>query len=129
MGLYLAEKRLVVLRPLANGTNYFTSDNNDASNTVRHSQAGKFSAKPFVNKETAAIRLNRNTTLLEAFAERLIYKGTTIPLPGDRARDTKLNTIPEKNNKKEKDNNAAKLKDNTFNTPTALEECINLTAI
>jgi len=58
-----------------------------------------------------------------------VRKSITIPLLGDRARDTKLNTIPEKDNKEEKDNNAAKLKDNIFNTPTALEEYINLTAI
>ena len=56
-------------------------------------------------------------------------KGTTIPLPRDRARNTKLNTILEKDNKEEKNNNAAKLKDNIFNRPTALEECINLTTI
>ncbi|XTI89213.1 hypothetical protein V2W45_1331573 [Cenococcum geophilum] len=123
------KKRLAVLRPLANSTDYFTSNNDDASNIVRYSQAGKLNAKPFVNKETVAIRLNRNTALLEAFIERLVRKGTTIPLPRDKARDTKLNTILEKDNKKEKDNNAAKLKDNTFNTPTALEEYINLTAI
>ena len=123
------EKRLAVLNPLANSTNYFTSNNNDASNIVRYSQAGKLSAKPFINKEIVAIRLNGNTTLLEAFIERLVYKGTTIPLPGDRARDTKLNTILEKDNKEEKDNNAAKLKDNIFNTPTILEERINLTTI
>ncbi|XTI88283.1 hypothetical protein V2W45_1330808 [Cenococcum geophilum] len=129
MDLHLAEKRLVVLRPLANGTNYFTSDNNNTSDIVRHSQAGKLSTRPFINKEIAAIRLNRNTALLEAFTEHLIRKGTTIPLPRDRARDTKLNIVLEKDNKEEKDNNAAKLKDNTFNTPTALEECINLTAI
>ena len=95
---------------------------------MRHGRSGKLSTKPFINKETAAIRLNRNTTLLEAFAERLIYKSTTIPLLRDRARNTKLNTVPEKDNKEEKDNNAAKLKDNTFNTPTTLKECINLTA-
>ncbi|XTI89537.1 hypothetical protein V2W45_1331835 [Cenococcum geophilum] len=130
LALYLTqEKRLAVLKPLANSTNYFTSDNDDASDTVRHSRAGKLSAKLFINEETAAIRLNRNTTLLKAFAERLVRKGTTIPLPRDRARDIKLDTIPEKDNKKEKDNNAAKLKDNTFNIPTALEEYINLTAI
>ena len=34
----------------------------------------------------------------------------------------------EEDSKEEKDNNAAKLKDNTFNTPAALEEYINLTA-
>jgi hypothetical protein len=67
--------------------------------------------------------------LLEAFAERLVYKGITIPLPRDRARDTKLNTILEKDNKEKKDNNAAKLKDDIFNTPTTLEEYINLTTI
>ena len=105
------------------------SNNNDASDIVRYSWAGNLSAKPFINKEIAAIRLNRNTTLLEAFIERLVYKGTTIPLPRDRARNTKLNTILKKDNKEKKDNNATKLKDDIFNTPTALEECINLTAI
>ena len=94
-----------------------------------YSQAGKLSAKPFINKEIGTIRLNRNTTLLKAFIERLVYRGITIPLPGDRARDTKLNTVLEKDNKEEKDNNAAKLKDNIFNTPTALEEYINLTTV
>jgi hypothetical protein len=67
--------------------------------------------------------------LLEAFVERLVRKGTTIPLPEDRAYNTKLNTVLEKDNKEEKDNNAAKLKDNIFNMPTALEEYINLTTI
>ena len=56
-------------------------------------------------------------------------KSTTIPLPRDRARNTKLDTVPEEDNKEEKGNNAAKLKDDTFNTPTALEEFINLAAI
>ena len=37
-------------------------------------------------------------------------KGTTIPLPRDRARDTKLDTVLEEDNKEEKDNNVAKLK-------------------
>ena len=87
------------------------------------------STKPFINKEIAAIRLNGNTTLLEAFIEHLVYKGTTIPLPRDRASGTKLDTILEKDNKKEKDNNAAKLKDSIFITPTTLEEYINLTTI
>jgi len=86
----------------------------------------KLSAKLFVNEETAAIRLNRNTTLLKAFIERLVRKSTTVPLLRDKARNTKLNTVLEKDNKKEKGNNAAKLKDNIFNTPTALEEYINL---
>jgi hypothetical protein len=67
--------------------------------------------------------------LLEAFIERLVRKSTTIPLPGDRARDTKLDTILEEDNKEEKGDDAAKLKDDIFNTPTALKECINLAAI
>jgi hypothetical protein len=67
--------------------------------------------------------------LLEAFAERLVRKSTTIPLPGDRACNTKLDTILEEDNKEEKGNNAAKPKDDIFNTPTTLEECINLAAI
>ena len=49
-------------------------------------------------------------------------KSTTIPLLRDRARNTKFNTILKKDNKKEKDNNATKLKDNIFNTPTTLKE-------
>ena len=67
------------------------------------------------------MRLNRNTTLLEAFTERLVRKSTTIPFPRDRARNTKLNTILKKDNKKEKDN--------IFNTPTTLKEYINFAAI
>ena len=59
--------------------------------------------------------------MLEAFTERLVRKSTTIPLLGDRAYNTKLNTVLEKDNKEEKDN--------IFNTPTALKEYINLTAI
>jgi len=39
--------------------------------------------------------------LLEAFIERLVRKSTTIPLPRDRARGTKLDTIPEEDNKEE----------------------------
>ena len=117
------------MNPSANSTDHFTSDNDDASDVVRYSQAGKLSAEPFVDEETATIRLNRNTTLLEAFAERSVRKSTTVPLPGDRARDTKLDTVPEEDNKEEKGDDAAKLKDDTFNTPTALEEFINLAAI
>ena len=67
--------------------------------------------------------------MLEAFIERLVRKSTTVPLPKDRAYNTKLDTVLEEDNKGEKGNNAAKLKDNTFNTPTALEEFINLAAI
>ena len=51
-------------------------------------------------------------------------QGTTIPLPKDRAYNIKLDTILEKNNKEEKDNNATKLKDNIFNTPTILKKYI-----
>ena len=114
---------------MVNGTNYFTSDNNNANNIVRPSQSGKPNAKPLINKETIAIRLDRNAALLETLIEDLVRKGTTIPLPRDRARDTKLDTILEEDSKEEKDNNTAKLKDNIFNTPTALEKYINLTAI
>ena len=86
---------------MANSTNYFISDNDDASNVVRYSRAGKLSTKLFINKEIVAARLNRNTTLLEAFIEHPVYKGTTIPLPKDRAYDTKLDTVPEENNREE----------------------------
>ena len=55
-------------------------------------------------------------------------KSTTIPLPRDRAYNTKLDTVLEEDNKKEEGNDAAKLKDNIFNTPATLEEYINLTA-
>jgi len=58
-----------------------------------------------------------------------VYKGTTIPLFRDKAHNIKLNIILEKDNKEEKDDDTAKLKDNAFNTPTALKEYINLTAI
>ena len=59
----------------------------------------------------------------------MVRKSTTIPLPRDRARNTKLDTVLKEDNKKEKGNDAAKLKDNIFNTPTTLEEYINLTTI
>ena len=59
----------------------------------------------------------------------MVYKSTTIPLPGDRARNTKLDTVLEEDNKEEKGDDAAKPKDNIFNMPTALEEYINLAAI
>ena len=55
-------------------------------------------------------------------------KGTTIPLPGDRAYNTKLDTVLEEDKKKKKDNDNTKLKNNIFNISTALEKCINLTA-
>ena len=66
---------------------------------MRYSWAGKLSAKLFINKEIVAIRLNRNTTSLEAFIECLVRKGTTLPLPKDRARDTKVDTVLEEDNK------------------------------
>lgn len=84
------------MNPSADGADHFNSDNDDASDAVRHGRAGKLSVEPFVNEETVAIRLNRNTALLEAFAERSVREGATVPLPGDRARDTKLDTVPEK---------------------------------
>jgi hypothetical protein len=47
---------------------------------------GKFNTKLFINKEIAAVRLNRNTTLLEAFDKRLARESTTIYSLGDNAR-------------------------------------------
>ena len=76
-----------------------------------------------------AIKLNRNTILLEAFIEYLVHKSITVPLLRDRAYNTKLDTVLEEDNKEKKGDNAAKPKDDTFNTPTALKECINLTTI
>ena len=65
---------------------------------------------------------------MEAFIEDLVYKGITIPLPRDRACNIKLDTILEEDSEEEKDN-ATKLKDNIFSTPTTLEKYINLAAI
>ena len=129
LALYLKQsKRRVVLEPSTYSTDYPSTNNDDASNIVRPSQLGKLNTKPLVNKKIVAIRLNRNATLLETLAEDLVREGTTIPLPRDRAHNTKLDTVLEEDSKEEKDNNAAKLKDNIFNTPTALEEYINFTA-
>jgi hypothetical protein len=57
-----------------------------------------------------------------------VYKNTTIYFLGDNARQNKLVTIPEEDSKEEKDNNAIKLKDDTFNTPITLKKYINLAA-
>jgi hypothetical protein len=43
------------------------------------------------------------------------------------ARNIKLNTILKEDSEEEKNNNNTKLKDNIFNTPTALGKYINLT--
>ena len=114
---------------MVDGTDYFTSNNNNANDVVRPGWLGKPNAKPLVNKETIAIRLDRNATLLETLTEDLVREGTTIFLPRDRAYNTKLDTVPEEDSEEEKDNNAAKSKDDIFNTPAALEKCINLAAI
>ena len=53
---------------------------------MRYSRAGKLNTKPLINKETVAIRLNRNTTLSEAFAKRLARESTTIYFLGDNTR-------------------------------------------
>ena len=47
---------------------------------------GKLSANLLVNKEIVAIKLNRNTILLEAFAKRLARKSTIIYSLEDDAR-------------------------------------------
>ena len=39
---------------------------------------GKLNTKPLVNKETVAVKLNRNAALLKAFTERLVCKNITI---------------------------------------------------
>jgi hypothetical protein len=40
----------------------------------------KLNAEPLVDEETIVTKLNKNATLLEAFVEDLVLKGTTIPL-------------------------------------------------
>jgi hypothetical protein len=47
---------------------------------VRLSQLGK------LNKETAAAKLDKSTTLLKAFTKHLAHKNTTIHSLGDNAR-------------------------------------------
>ena len=96
---------------------------------MRPSWLGKPDAKPLINEEITAIRLNRKATLLETLTEDLVREGTTVPLPKDRAYNTKLDTVLEEDSKEEKDNNATKLKDDIFNTPTTLEKYINFAAI
>ena len=96
---------------------------------MRPSQSGKLNIKPRINKEIIAIRFNRNTILLETLIKDLVYKGIIIPLPKDRAHNTKLNTILEENNKKKKNSSAAKSKDDIFNILTALEKYINFATI
>ena len=66
--------------------------------------------------------------MLEALTEHLVRKGTIIFLPRDRARNIKLDTVLEEDSKENKNNHAAKLKDNIFNTPAALKKYINFTA-
>ena len=70
----------MVLNPLANSTDHFTSNNNNTSDTVRPSQQGKLDTKLLINKEIIAVKLNKNAALLEAFMEDLVLKGTIIPL-------------------------------------------------
>ena len=129
LALHLKQsKRQVVLELSTNGTDYPSTNKDDANDAVRPSLVGELIADILVNEETAAIRLNRNATLSEAFTERLARESTTIYSLGDNARQAKLGTILEEDSKEEKDNDAPKSNDNTFNTPTALEEYINLAA-
>ena len=58
---------------------------------------GKLNAKLLINKEIIAVRLDRDTVLLEALVEDLVRQGTTVPLLRDRACNTKLNTILKEN--------------------------------
>ena len=127
--LYLKQSKCqVVLELLTNHTDYPFTDKDDASDAVRPGQAGKLIADPLINEEIAAARLDRNATLLEAFAKRLARKSTAIYSLGDNACQAKLATILEEDSKEEKDNDAPKLNDNIFDIPTALEEYINLAA-
>ena len=129
LALYLKQsKRRAVLELSTNSTDHPSTDKDDANDVVRPSRVGELIADTLINKETAAVRLNRNTTLSEAFAERLARKSTTIYSLGDNARQAKLVTILKEDSKEEKDNDAPKSNNNTFNTPIALEEYINLAA-
>jgi len=92
-------------------------------------QSSKLNTKLFINKETVAIKLNRNTTLLKTFIKYLVRKGAIISLLKDRAYNIKLDTILKKDSKEDKNDNAAKSKDNIFNTSTTLEKYINFTTI
>ena len=65
---------------MADGINYFTSNNNNAGNIIRPSQSGKLNTKLLINEETTAVKLNKNATLLETFTKDLVLKGSTIPL-------------------------------------------------
>ena len=70
---------------MTNNTNHPFINNNDVSNVVQPGRLGKFNAEPLIDEKTAAIKLNRNAALLEAFAECLVYKSTTIYSLGDNA--------------------------------------------
>ena len=79
LALYLKQsKHQAVLKYLINGTDYPSTNNNNANDAVRPGQLGKFNTKPLINKKTAAAKLNRNATLLKAFTKYLAYKSTTI---------------------------------------------------
>jgi len=87
LALYLKQsKRQIVLALLTNGTNYLSTNNNNASDIVRPSWLGKLNTKLLINEKIAAIRLNRNATLLKAFTKHLARKSTTIYSLGDNAR-------------------------------------------
>ena len=94
----------------------------------RSGRSGKLNAEPLVDEEIAAAKLDRNAALSEAFAERSARESTIIHSLGDNARQDKLATIPEEDSEEEKDDDTAKSKDDTFDTPAALEEYMNLAA-
>ena len=86
LALYLKQsKRQAVLKYLTDSTDYPFTNNNDASDIVQPNQSGKLNTKPLINEEIAAIKLNRNAVLLEAFAEHLVYKNTIIYFLKDNA--------------------------------------------
>ena len=119
-------KRQAVSKLSTDGTNHPSTDKDDANNAVQPSRAGELIADTLVDEETAAARLDRNATLSKAFAERLARESTTIYSLGDNAHQAKLVTIPEKDSEEEKDDDAPKSNNDTFNTPVALKEYMNL---
>ena len=86
LALYFKQSKYqVVLECLTDGTDYPFINNDDASDAVRPSRLGKLNTKPLIDKEIAAVKLNRNAALLEAFVKYLVYKSTIIYSLGDNA--------------------------------------------
>ena len=79
LALYFKQSKCqAVLKLSTNNTDHPFTNKDNANNTMRPGQAGKLIANTLVNKKTAAIKLNRNTTLLKTFTKHLTHKNTTI---------------------------------------------------